>query len=443
LRRGTARSSATPLDDALACLYRRNLHTIRLGLDTVAALLERMGRPQDAFLAIHVAGTNGKGSVCAMIESILRAAGFRTGLYTSPHLVRFHERIRVGGAAISDADLAGLIEDVDARAIAAAQMPGARDVTFFEFTTALAFEHFRRAGVQIAVIETGMGGRLDATNVVDPAIAVITSIGLDHQAFLGPDEASIAAEKAGIVKPGRPVICGELGGEAMEVIARTARERGASLVSAAEVAAVRSRDAGWSGQRLSIELPSGPLAPVVLPLLGDHQARNAAVAAAAVETLRATYGLPVPDEAMVRGFGAVTWPARMQVLAEDPPTLLDGAHNPQAARALVQALKARNGKRPVAFVTAFLADKDAAGFLSVLAPQAGPLFAVPLETERARPASEVAALARAAGFRAEEARLPEALRAAADWAKAENSAVCICGSLYLAGAVLAHLNRPV
>jgi dihydrofolate synthase/folylpolyglutamate synthase len=429
---------ATPaLERALACLYRRNLHTVRLGLEPTVALLDALGRPQDHFLALHVAGTNGKGSVAALLAAALQACGLRTGLYTSPHLVRFAERIRVEDEPISDTALAELIDQVDAQA-AAAQPQIGRDVTFFEFTTALAFALFRRAGVQVAVIEVGMGGRLDATNVVDPLACAITSIGFDHMAYLGNTIEQIAAEKAGIIKPGRAVVCGDLPPAALAVVRSRAAALGSPVIVAGDAVAVRRTKQTLAGQRLAIEGSDTPYGPLTLPLLGAHQLGNVAVALALLEHIRDTFQLPITRTGVEQGFARVRWPARFQVLEQDPPVLLDGAHNPQAARVLRQTLDELLPDRPLALVFGFLGDKDAVGFLRELSGRTRRSWAVALEGERALPLDQVVAAGRTAGLDPTPAALDRAVTDATRWARENGGVVCITGSLYLAGAELAR-----
>jgi dihydrofolate synthase/folylpolyglutamate synthase len=428
-------TTPTALDDALRRLFLRATHGIRPGTARVAALLEAMGRPERTWACIHVAGTNGKGSVCAMIEAILRAAGIRTGLYTSPHLVRFHERIRVDGAAVGDADLAACLDTVETAA-QALDRGGAGEATFFEIGTAAAFEHFRRTGVQVAVVETGLGGRWDATNVVLPLVAVVTEIDLDHCECLGRTVAEVAAEKAGIVKPGRPVVCGASHPEAMRVIADAAAAAGAPLIRAADEVTVRRRPEGLDGQRLSIATGQRQLRVVRLPLLGAHQAVNAAVAVAAVEAFAGAVADP-GDEAFAHGLETVVWPGRLQVLRRDPVVVLDGAHNPHGARALARALDELRGRHPVGLVAGVLADKDREGFFRALAGSVARCWTVPVHCERASDPAELAGLARAAGIVAAPAdALRTALDAALEWARASDGWVCVAGSLYLAGEVL-------
>jgi dihydrofolate synthase/folylpolyglutamate synthase len=376
---------------SLEALFRRTTHGIRPGLDVIRALLDRLGRPERAWPAIHVAGTNGKGSVCAMIESVFRAAGVRTGLYTSPHLVRFNERLRVGGRPASDAAVAALLADAEREASALEREGGLRPATFFELTTAMAFEHFRREGVALGVIETGMGGRWDATNVVVPLVAAVCDVDLDHADYLGDSIEKIAAEKCGILQRGRPAVCGIENPAARAVFRETAAALGAPAAYADEEVSVRRTRQDWDGQRLSIETPVRRLPPLTLPLLGDHQLRNVAVAVAAVEAAASAADIAMPDAAMVQGLERVRWPARMQVLARDPVVLLDGAHNPHAARALARSVRALSGRQPVAWIVGMLADKDAA-------------------------------LA---------------------WARAEGGIVCVAGSLFLAGEVLGRKNEGI
>ena len=426
---------ADPIASSLELLFKRTTHGIRPGVGRVTALLDRLDRPHRAFPCLHVAGTNGKGSVCAMLESVLRAAGLRTGLYTSPHLVRFHERIRVGGRPIGDADLARLLGTVEREAAALDAGPDG-EATFFELTTALAFLHFREAGVQMAVIETGMGGRWDATNVVIPVVSVITAIDVDHAEYLGRSVADIAAEKAGIIKPGRPVVCGADHPEAAAVVRGQAAEARAPFVDAGTDVSVRRLAQSLDGQRIRIDTASRSLPPVTLPLLGPHQIRNVALAMTTLEQLGAITGVPVPDEAVTSGLAGTFWPARLQILRRDPLVLLDGAHNPHGAHALAEALHELGGRRPVGLVAGLLADKDADGFFAALQPKIRRVWAVTAPGGRGRPAAEIALAARRHRLPAEPSDLATAWTSAADWARTGNGLICIAGSLYLAGEVL-------
>ena len=430
-------NAAAQLQTDLARLFRRTGQGIKFDLGPTAALLRRLGDPQRSLAAVHVAGTNGKGSVCAMIEAVLRAAGHRTALYTSPHLVRFNERIRVGGACIGDDELAALFREIETVDRELAAGTNGRELTFFEFTTALALEHFRRAGAQVAVVETGMGGRLDATNVVEPLLAIITRIDIEHTAFLGKTPPDIAAEKAGIIKPGRPVLCGLMPEDARAVIRRVARERGAPLIAVEDAASIRRLKQDWTGQKIKIETANGSYPPVTLPLLGAHQLENVALAVAALEWLNGSAPFRWEVTALHAGLTAVQWPGRCQVLAREPVTLLDVAHNPNGAAALADTLRELAGRQPVGLVAGLLGDKDGAGFFRALAPRISRCWAVPLASERNMPREQLLGSARSAGLDADYLPLDQALAAARAWALANDGVVCIAGSLVLAGAVLA------
>ena len=430
---------SSPVPAGLERLLRRPDGDIRFGLETEIALLEALGRPDRTFASIHVAGTNGKGSVCAMMESVLRAAGHRTGLYSSPHLVRFHERIRVEGRPIDDGDLIGRFQDVERCEQAVAQTSGYRTATPFEFTTAMAFEHFRRCAVQVAVLETGLGGRLDATNVVTPQVAVITRIDIDHTDCLGSSTEAIAGEKAGIIKPGRPVVCGAMPEEARAVILAAARAKNAPVILAEEAVSVRRLNWSLRGQKIKIETGTASHAPLLLPLIGRHHLENCAAAVAALDVLNDSTPWTWDEEAFRSGLEAVDWPARCQVLGDHPPVLLDVAHNPNGARALAAVLKEVAKGRPVGLVIGMLRDKDARGFVSIVAPHIRRAWAVPVRSGRALPVETMLSLLQAENVEAESGNLADALDHAKAWARSEGGLVCIAGSLYLAGEVLGRL----
>ena len=428
------------LDASLERLFHRNLHIVKLDLEPMRALLEILGHPERACLCVHVAGTNGKGSVCANLASILREQGYRTGLYTSPHLIRFNERIQVNGEPIGDAALLDLIDEVEA---AAGQLAakGLRDATFFEFTTALAFLYFQRQAVDLVVLETGMGGRLDATNVVIPALSVITSIGFDHMQYLGNTLAAIAGEKAGIIKPGRPVVVGSVPPEAMEVIAARARSAGAPLIEAAKHVRIGVRAVSWTGQNVQVESDEQSYGTIASPLAGPHQAANLAIAVAAAECLRDQVGVAVSSEAIVKGLARTKWPARGQLLESHPPVVLDGAHNPEAAAMLAAWTKKAGGRQPLGMVVGFLADKDPAAFMQAFAGRVQRVWLVAPESDRAMPLTEAAR--RVAFLPHVEVceRLDRALVAARAWALDESGVVLVTGSLYLAGDVLSLYEK--
>lgn len=421
-------------------MYALRTFGIKPGLETILALLERLGNPHHAFATIHVAGTNGKGSVCAMLESVLREAGLRVGLYTSPHLVRFNERIKVDGAEIPDKNLAALFEDMEAHAAGVAAE--GREATFFEFTTALAFEYFRRCKVQVAVVETGMGGRLDATNVVLPLISVITRIGLEHTAYLGDTIEAIAGEKAGIVKTGRPVVCGATPDEALAVIRNVAQARKATFVNAAEAVSVRRVAQDMDGQKVSISGGEVNYGPVLMVLLGRHQLENCATVVATLETLATCSPLAIPGEVIRAGLSKAVWPGRLQILSREPPMVLDGAHNPDGAHTLAASLKELFKKRKIALIWGMCDDKDALGFAKAMgASSVRKCWAVPIDTERSQSPDKLVQIARTEGWDAVPASLSEAMRQATNWAREHDGAVCIAGSLFLAGEVLNQINH--
>jgi dihydrofolate synthase/folylpolyglutamate synthase len=370
-------------NDPLAYLSRLEQHGIKFGLDNIHAIVAELEYPHHAFASVHIAGTNGKGSVTAMVESALRASGIKTGRYTSPHLVRLNERFAVQGVPVSDTDLRGAVGRVR-EAVEALQSRGRfeADPTFFEVTTAAAFDIFRSAGVQLAVCEVGLGGRLDATNVLSPMVCAITSIGFDHQQYLGETIAQIAAEKAGIVKAGVPLVIGDMDESASDVIARTARDRQAPLVSASKDVQVEALSTARAGvQRIRLRTPSRDYGVIELALAGAHQVGNAVVAVRILEILDER-GQIVPVEAVRQGLARVEWPGRLQLvqLGEGRTLLLDAAHNAAGGETLAAYLKHRG---PVPLVFAAMKDKDAAGILRALRPSVNAIVVTRASNPRA------------------------------------------------------------
>ena len=419
-----------PAEQVLSRLGRLHPKKIDLSLGRIERLLAALGNPHERLPpVIHVAGTNGKGSTVATARACLEAAGYRVHVYTSPHLVRFNERIRLAGTLIDDAALAGILEECE-------RANAGNEITFFEITNAAAFLAFSRAPADFLVLEVGLGGRLDATNVIDhPAVAAITPVSLDHQAFLGPTVAAIAGEKAGILKPGAPGVIGPQEAAAEAVIEARAAAIGAPLFRwrrewRCDAAADGMR---YEGERWKLHLP--------LPLLpGIHQIANAGIAIACLERLS---GAVLRETAIAEGLRHVDWPARLQRLTRGPlvemmpgwELWLDGGHNPAAGEALA-AMAAGWRDRPLYLVTGMLNTKDAAGFFTPLAPFAQGLRAVTIPGEaNPLPASAIAEAARSVGIVAAEAASVEA--ALRDIAATEkNGRVLICGSLHFAGVVL-------
>lgn len=410
------------MNDAYHSLFKRTTAGIKPGLDVIKALLAALGNPHHELAVIHVAGTNGKGSVCAMLESVLRASGFRTGLYTSPHLIDFSERFRINGEQIPAARLDEYIRRLEVVADRSEASTGLRGATFFEISTAIAFQYFADEGVQLAIIETGMGGRWDATNVVIPLLSVITHIDIDHTDFLGNSLEMIAAEKAGIIKPGRPVVSALQADAAMAVLKQAGEP---VIVSSEAVSVVKTAPP----QKLKIDTHSRSLPPVNLPLLGECQRENCAVAVAALEVLGDLIGF---EPEFRKGLESAAWAGRFQLLQDNPPVVLDGAHNPSAARALVKTLRENYPKHRVGVLLGFLEDKDSVEFMRILKPQVARAWAVAIDAPRGMTAEQTAAKGRAAGLAAESLSVSDAWAAAREWASAEpDRLVCIAGSLYM------------
>lgn len=343
---------------AVAYLYRLQKHGIKLGLATMMGLMTRLGMPHARYRALHIAGTNGKGSTAAITAAVLQAAGYRVGLYTSPHLVEFRERIRVNGEMIDESQVALLTEHLQARA--------GEDLspTFFEYTTAMAFQHFADSEVDVAVIEVGLGGRFDATNVVTPMASAVTTISFDHQEYLGSTLSSIAFEKAGIIKSGVPVVVGRLEDEAWRTINQVARERQALVMRLDEDFRTEGETSGQFCYRsLGVRYDGLNCA-----LEGRHQLDNVACALALLGAA-ASQGITVTAEAVRAGLSLVDWAGRLEVVGQHPTILLDGAHNPAAATVLADYLL-RSDRfrllRPVVLVLGMMRDKNHRGFAEPL-----------------------------------------------------------------------------
>ena len=403
--------------DPLTYLFSLEQFGIKFGLDNIFALVARLGHPERAFRTIHVAGTNGKGSVTAMVDTALRAAGHRSARFTSPHLVDLTERFVIDGRAVSRDALFDAIADVR-QAIDALRDEGILAVqpTFFEVTTAVAFELFRRAGVEVAVVEVGLGGRLDATNVVSPMATAITSIAFDHQLYLGSTLREIAIEKAGIIKPGVPVVVGVLDAEAAAAIDEVARERGAEVI------------------RTSL----GEVEGFTIGLRGSHQRANAAVARTLLAVVDAR-GLAVPPAAIATGLATVEWPGRLdwRRLADGREALLDAAHNPAGAVALASYLKDLPGPA-LPLVFAAMRDKDIRDMLSVLLPVTSRLVVTRAPMARSADPSAILTLARGIAPSLEMSA-EASVGAALDRAWRASSRIVVAGSIFLLGEVIREI----
>jgi len=356
---------------------------MRLGLENVTELLDRMGNPHQEWKAIHVAGTNGKGSVCAYVSSILQEAGYKVGLYTSPHLVRLNERIRINGKQIPDDRLEKIAEKTRRVSERMASESPEKQITFFEFLTAMAFTHFRDEGVDFGVLEVGLGGRLDATNVVIPEVCAITHLAIEHSEHLGKSLGQIAGEKAGIIKNGVPVVVSD--NPAPQAIVDACQEKDASLMVVGKdvVYGRTDQEEDWQHIRLN------DMHDIRIGLLGLHQVQNAATAFGVVESLR-DKGYEIPIKAVSDGFSKTKWPGRFQILKKDPIVVLDTAHNPDAAtelrRSVDEVLEYDRG----ILVLGMLEDKDIEGFAAEIYPIAGMVICTTPQNPRALPAEKVA-----------------------------------------------------
>lgn len=417
--------------DRLAARRKFGIHP---GLDTMRALCAALGDPQDEFAVIHIAGTNGKGSVAAICETAFRTLGIPAGRYTSPHLVRVNERFVVNGEAVSDAALDRALTRVEAVCDREGLEP-----TFFEVLTACAWLIFQEAGVKIVVLETGMGGRWDATNLVKaPLVSVITHVALDHCAVLGESLEAIAREKAGIIKPGCPVVVGQMDPRAKAILAEVAAQQGAPYTDASEEVQVRVVRRTVHGQTLHCSSPMRDYPPALTRLAGTYQVENAATALCALERV-CERGLEIPPQAFAEALRTVEWPGRCQLISTDPVTFLDGGHNPDALRALRESLKSMHIRRRVALVCGFCGDKAVQEALREIAPLVSAAWTVPLQNDRALDPEALAVLARGAGISSVVSMpsLADGLEAASAWAQECEGTVLICGSLFLVGEVLA------
>ena len=409
------------MQDHLPWLFALEQFGIKFGLDNISTIVARLGHPERAFRSVHVAGTNGKGSVTAMVDAALRAAGHRSARYTSPHLMNLAERFVIDGRPVADEALTTVVADVR-HSIDGLRADGGLDVqpTFFEVTTAVAFELFRRAGVDVAVLEVGLGGRLDATNVVSPPGVVataITSIAFDHQRYLGTTLREIALEKAGIIKPGVPVVVGPLELEAASAIDEAARSRGAAVIR------TTARDCDG----------------MTIGLAGAHQRSNAAIAMRVLQMLDAR-GMAVPDHAIATGLAHPQWPGRLDVrrLADGRELLLDAAHNPAGAASLASYLQGERGEpRPLVF--AAMRDKDVAGMFAALLPAVGGLILTRASNARSADPESLAEQARTVAPTLPIAIVPgldDALGAA--WRASPR--IVVAGSIFLVGDVMKRVG---
>ncbi|MCW4459694.1 folylpolyglutamate synthase/dihydrofolate synthase family protein [Microbacterium sp. MPKO10] len=412
-------------------------------LDPTRKIVELLGDPQRACPVIHLTGTNGKSSTSRFIDSILRAHGLRTGVFTSPHLRVFNERIMIDGAPISDEklvenwyDIKPYVEMVDAELLEAGEVR----LTFFETLTALAYASFAEAPVDVAIIEVGMGGEWDSTNVADASVAVFTPIDVDHTATLGGTITEIAATKAGIIKAGSRVVSAHQTSAALAEIERAAQHLGVPVIVEDRAFMLSNDVVAVGGQQISVRGQAGAYDDIFLPAFGDHQGHNAAVAIAVCETFLGDGTVPLNPEVLAQGLGAATSPGRLEIAATQPTILVDAAHNPHGARSLAEAVGRYFDSEHIGLVIGVLDDKDARGILQPLLPLAERVFTTQVDAERARDAEELAAEVQ----RVDPAQpvdaydsVDEALTLAREWASAEpGRMLVVAGSVILAGEAL-------
>jgi|SRR5215469_271551 len=406
----------------------------KFNLDNISVLAEKLGHPEGQYPSVHIAGTNGKGSTAAFLEAILRTGGYRTGLYTSPHLERINERIRVNGDDISDQEFAAVFSRIrEAIEELLAQGKLRAHPTFFECVTAIAFQHFADAGVEVAVVETGLGGRLDATNIVTPHVSVITRIDFDHENFLGHSLREIAGEKAGIIKPGVPVVIAEQHAEAREVLLAKATEQGSPVIETDQAFRTEFLRMEHGLVRASVkDNVSGRMIAIAPQLPGLFQLQNALSATAAAGVLRQR-GIQVAEQAVERGIEAAVWPGRIEKIHANPDIYLDGAHNPSAARELAAYLQANFAGRKVLLIFGALRDKAVDEIAGILFPHATHVIFTEPRTSRSISAGQLAGMAshHAGSFElildAEQALDAAVAKAGPD------DAILVTGSLYLVG----------
>jgi len=420
---------------SLDYLYRLEKFGMIFGLTQVERILNAIGNPHKEIQAIHIGGTNGKGSTAAMVSSILQKEGYRVGLYTSPHLVRFTERIRVNGKEIDEEEVAALTQRLR-REIESAGI--ARPFTFFDFTTAMALHYFNQKSVDLAVLEVGLGGRLDSTNVVDPLISIITNISKDHEEYLGRTILKIAGEKAGIIKKRKPLITAAVQPQVLRLFSKICREKKASYFRVGkEFRYVWKGDEDFDYEGLDRKLWG-----VHLHLKGFHQIVNATTALGAMEVLDGL-GYRVSTEAMVDGLRDVDWPGRLEMVSASPRVILDGAHNPAGALALKESLRKEFQFQHLVLLVGIMKDKDSRSMLHLIAPLADTIILTKPHTDRATPPL---LLKKALGRSGKKTEIEEDLKKAIDRGLSlthKGDLLCITGSLYTVGEARTyfHLER--
>lgn len=408
-------------------------------LRRVDELLAYLGNPHQKASSVHITGTNGKGSVAAMVASALTTSGYTTGLYTSPHLHTWRERIRVDGELISEAELARLVTGLKPQVEAVNREATYGELTTFEFLTALAFAYFGQKGVDFQVLEVGMGGKFDATSVIKPVVCIITPVSFDHMDVLGNSLAEIAAEKCGIIKPASTVVSSPQPDEAAEVIRKTCRERGAQLIMVGSDVTWQGLGFDLSRQRLRVQ-GRRDVYELSIPLLGQHQLDNAATAVATLEVL-ADKGFVIPGESVIKGLKLVSWPGRLQILSRRPLVVVDGAHNVGAARRLAQSIEQYFDFAQAILVIGASLDKDIASIVSELVSLFNRVIVTRSRHPRAMATAPLAAEFARHGVKVQAAEdVPSALSQALALA-GDKDLICIAGSLFVVGEAMEQADR--
>jgi len=408
--------------EAIDYIHSVNWTFCKPGLERVRELCAALGNPQDSLKYVHVAGTNGKGSFCAMTDSILRHAGYKVGLFTSPYIVEFNERMRINGENISNEELCELVELIKPHADKMADKP-----TEFELITAIAFLYFKRNNCDVVVLECGLGGRLDATNVIkDPVLSVITGIALDHTSILGNTVSEIAAEKAGIIKSGARVLwCGN-DKEADRVIIEKAQEVGASLTRP-DRSSLEIKEMTLDGTTFDFGERKG----MFISLLGTYQPLNATNVLTAIDILKQN-GYKIDEKAIYDGLGTVRWPARFEVISREPLMIADGGHNPEGIDGAVKSIERYFGNEKVVIITGVMADKDYRYMAGRIASVAKKVFCLTPDNPRALASEKYASIFNSLGTDAvASGSVEDAVRCAVDWARENNASIVSLGSLYM------------
>jgi len=436
--------------NALDYIYDLQRIGIKFGLENTQRMLNAMGNPHLKLRAIHISGTNGKGSTAAMVASILKEAGYRVGLYTSPHLIHLAERIQINGMPIPETDLLHAADEIR-RTIEGLSFAGSHP-TFFETVTCLAFSYFARQGVDMAVIEVGMGGRWDATNVCLPLVSIITNVTLEHQEYLGDTIAAIAREKAGIIRTGCPIVTAAMEEDALGVIREQSAALGAPLYRVSEIYSCGEEHGGHTSsvapadrmlRKMHIRRMGRPYLTIAPALQGRFQTTNILLAIEVAERLR-TLGMKIDESAVTEGIRKTVWPGRLQVVSRDPCILLDGAHNPDAAERLAEVIRTQLCYERLILVLGILKDKDIAGICRRLIPLADYAILTAPVSDRAASAEELHAVIQGEGLaEGREIAIFPCLADALSHARAhagERDLILVTGSLYTIGETMSHLG---